>query len=100
MAAFPVGAGPVAPTAAGLAIGEAGFVEGGRFGGGVDFSSTNSGVFTSGSGGGGANSSGGGVGCGGSGVWSIDSSTTASGICDRSSTFSLGWIEAIATAAK
>ena len=57
--------GPTGPTGLGFAIGWTGWVEGGRFGGGVAFSSTYSGFSSgtaSGGGGGGGSSSGGGVG--------------------------------------
>lgn len=70
IAALPLGAGPVGPAVTGRAMGWTGCVEGGLFGGGVGFSSTNSGFcsgMASGGGGGGGSSSGGGVGWGGSG---------------------------------
>jgi hypothetical protein len=92
----------IGPTAFGLAIGATGLVEAGCLGGGVGFSSTNSGFcsgIASGGGGGGGSSSGGGVGCG-SCCCSSDISTAASGMSVRSTIFSFGWMEAIATAAK
>jgi len=95
--------GPTGPTGFGLASGTTGALLGVRFGGGVGFSSTNSGFssgIASGGGGGGGSSSGGGVGCGGSCCVSIDISTVASGISERSTTFSVGLIAAIPTAAK
>src|SRR5262245_56837074 len=72
--------GPTGPCGFGRAVGWTGLFV--CFGGGVSFSSTNSGFssgITSGGGGGGGSSSGGGVGCGGSGSCSIDISTVASG---------------------
>lgn len=57
--------GPMGPTGFGFAIGATGLFVGGLFGGGVGFSSTNSGLSSgtaSGGGGGGGSSSGGGVG--------------------------------------
>ena len=57
--------GPTGPTGFGFASGTTGALVGGRFGGGVGFSSTNSGCcsgMASGGGGGGGSSSGGGVG--------------------------------------
>lgn len=95
--------GPTGPTGFGLARGTTGALLGVRFGGGVGFSSTNSGCcsgMASGGGGGGGSSSGGGVGCGGSCWVSSDISTVASGISERSTTFSAGRIAAIATAVK
>jgi len=95
--------GPVGPTGFGLASGTTGALLGVRFGGGVGFSSTNSGFssgITSGGGGGGGSSSGGGVGCGGSGWVSSDISTVASGMSLRSIIFSAGRMAAIPTAAK
>src|SRR2546423_3886163 len=79
----------IGPTAAvfGLARGWTGALLGVRLGGGVGFSSTNSGFssgMASGGGGGGGSSSGGGVGCGGSCWVSSDISTVASGIWLRS----------------
>ena len=85
--------GPMGPTGFGFAMGTTGLLEGGFLGGGVGFSSTNSGFcsgIASGGGGGGGSSSGGGVGCGGSGCCSIDISTVASGISDRSTICSFG----------
>ena len=67
--AFDIDTGPTGPTGFGLARGTTGALLGVRFGGGVGFSSTNSGCcsgMASGGGGGGGSSSGGGVGCGGS----------------------------------
>ena len=95
--------GPTGPTGFGLAMGTTGALLGVRFGGGVGFSSTNSGFssgIASGGGGGGGSSSGGGVGWGGSCWVSRDISTVASGISVRSTTFSVGRIEAIATAVR
>jgi len=85
--------GPTGPTGLGLAIGDTGLVEGGCLGGGVGFSSTNSGFWSgiaSGGGGGGGSSSGGGVGWGGSCCCSIEISTVASGISLRSTICSFG----------
>src|SRR2546421_6800289 len=84
-------------------MGAAGLLLGGRFGGGVASSRNSGGAcsgIASGGGGGGGSSSGGGVGCGGSCCVSIDISTVASGISERSTTFSVGLIAAIPTAAK
>src|SRR6476659_7436156 len=92
--------GPTGPTGLGLARGTTGALLGVRFGGGVGFSSTNSGCcsgIASGGGGGGGSSSGGGVGCGGSCCVSSDISTVASGISDRSTIFSAGRIAAMTT---
>ena len=95
----------IGPTLAafGFAIGCTGAVLGGRFGGGVGFSSTNSGFssgIASGGGGGGGSSSGGGVGWGGSCCVSNDISTVASGISLKSTIFSAGLMAAIPTAAQ
>ena len=82
--------GPTGPTGLGFAIGATGWLLGVRFGGGVAFSSTNSGFssgIASGGGGGGGSSSGGGVGCGGSCCVSSDISTVASGMSLRSTIF-------------
>jgi len=94
--------GPVGPTGFGFASGTTGALVGGRFGGGVGFSSTNSGAcsgIASGGGGGGGSSSGGGVGCACS-AGSSDISTVASGMSERSTIFSAGLMAAIPTAAK
>lgn len=95
--------GPEGPAGFGFASGTTGALLGGRFGGGVGFSSTNSGFssgIASGGGGGGGSSSGGGVGCGGSCCVSSDISTVASGMSVRSRTFSVGLMAAIPTAAR
>lgn len=94
----------IGPTEAafGLASGTTGALVGGRFGGGVGFSSTNSGCcsgIASGGGGGGGSSSGGGVGCG-SWAGSRDISTVASGMSVRSTIFSAGFMAAMPTAAR
>ena len=94
----------IGPTEAafGFASGTTGALVGGRFGGGVGFSSTNSGTcsgIASGGGGGGGSSSGGGVGCA-SCAGSSDISTVASGMSERSTIFSAGLMAAIPTAAK
>ncbi len=94
--------GPTGPTGFGFAKGTTGALLGVRLGGGVGFSSTNSGCcsgMASGGGGGGGSSSGGGGGCGSCCV-SSDISTVASGISVRSTTFSTGLIMAIPTAAR